>query len=374
MNTFSLKSYHAEATQHILQELERFFDEEIKKAGEKDQVLVDMVRVLKEFMLRGGKRIRPFLTVLGYEYGKQLGNTTEKHSSQSNNSANIFRLAAAVEVHHQYILNLDDMADRDVLRHGGPTLETYYAKEVFADWPDAAHHGQSFSSIAGALLNSFTFELLASSGFDGEKNRRILQVITDQLFSDTVVGWQIHYFQNNEKLSQASEERFIKGLDFVTSRYTFTGPLRIGLLAAGLDEQSNASVFRAFQAFGRTVGTAFQIQDDIIGLFGDPKVTGKAVGNDVREGKKTLLMQFAYRHSGKKDQEFLENVCGRQLQVGELERVQQIVKNTGSLSYSQQLAKEKVGEGMKTLKALSPSTQELYILEELAEYVIQRVS
>ncbi len=356
------KDYHHHVKHKVEQELVRFFDEELAKAQTKDDVLVDMVEVLKEFVLRGGKRVGPLMTVLAYQYA---GNS---HSSSSSNG-NIFRLACALELHHLYLLNLDDMADRDVLRHGGPTLDKYYQNSVFGTWPDADHHGRTFSSIAGALLSSYTTQLTITSGFPAETACKALEVINDMLFADTVVGWQIQYFQNNQPLAEASEERFLKGLEYVTSRYKFVGPMKVGLIMAGV---TGGELLHAFEKYGKHVGIAFQIYDDIMGMFGDPKEMGKAVGNDVREGKKTLLLQRAYRNSVTDDQLFLADVCGRELTSVELERVQHIVKKTGSLEYSMELAKQHVSDAISALEKLPVQNEFTEILKDLANYMIER--
>lgn len=364
------KSTHKKITQQVLSELETFFDQKIASAQKDDQVLVDMVKVLKEFTLRGGKRIRPFLTVLAYEYCKKTTSLNEsREQPRLSSTENIFKAASSVETHHHYLLNLDDMADRDILRHGGKSLEYFYQTELFQHWKDAEHHGRTFSSIAGALLNSYTWELLSTAGFEPQRVIDAMQVVSDMLFSDTVVGWQIQYFQNNEDIEQSSEERFLKGLEYVTSRYTFIGPLQIGVILSGGTELK--TVIEAFQAYGKAVGIAFQIQDDILGMYGDPKEMGKAVGNDIREGKKTLLLQYAYRHGTKKDQEFLAKVIGSPLTEAELKNVQEIVKTTGSLKYSQDLAKREVEKGIEALENLH-QTEEIEMLKELAQYMIKR--
>lgn len=358
---------HKKITKKILSEIEQFFDDKIEEAKGKDEVLADMVKVLQEFVMRGGKRIRPFLTVLAYQYATSVH---ESAQSQLKDHPNVFQAAACVEIHHLYILNLDDMADRDVLRHGGPTLEEYYGTKIFGKWSDAKHHGQTFSSIAGALLNSYTWEILRTSGFDPQIILNVMGIITESLFTDTVLGWQIHYFQNNQTIAESTEERFLKGLEYVTSRYTFVGPLNIGLTLAG--KKPNSEIQKVFIEYGKHIGIAFQIQDDILGLFGDPNQTGKAVGNDVREGKKTLLIQRAYRNGNAEQRTFLESVIGTELTVEQLQKVQTIVKDTGSLEYSQQLAKQHVEQGRAALKKLPKRTEEIEVLESLAEYIITR--
>ncbi len=363
------RPYHQDILHKVHQELESFFDKKIEEAKNDDQVLVEMIEVLKEFTLRGGKRVGPMMVVLGYQLAKKYSNQEDKTISEKM----LIQAACAVEIHHLYLLNLDDMADRDVLRHGGKTLEEFYKTETFKEWQDSDHHGRTFSSIAGALLNSYTFEILRTSGFPADRITASIEAITKQLFSDTVVGWQIQYFQNNESITTVSEERFLKGLEFVTSRYKFVGPLMMGLTLCLSEKDSHFhELKRIYNEYGKHVGIAFQIQDDILGLFGNSETMGKAVGNDVREGKKTLLMQYAYAHGTDDEKQFIEEVIGKPLSQTELEKLQEIVTKTGSLEYSQNMAKDEVQKGIQALAKLPHEFNEVQILTSVAEYMIRR--
>ena len=360
--------FHQDLSKKVHKALDSFFDTKMKEAKDKDDVLVDTVKLLKEFVLRGGKRVGPMMVVLGYQLAEEVENNYEKIKDEV-----LIKAACAVEIHHLYLLNLDDMADRDVLRHGGKTLEEYYRTELFQNWNDKDHHGRTFSSIAGALLNSYTFEILRTSGFPPEKIDQAIGIITDMLFADTVTGWQIQYFQNNESIQVASEERFLKGLEFVTSRYKFVGPLLIGLsLALNNDNQHFHTLKQAYIEYGKHVGIAFQLYDDIMGMFGDAKEMGKAVGNDVREGKKTLLLQYAYHHGNTEQQLQIESAIGTQLNDKQLEALQHLIKDTGALKYSEQLAHDHVKQAIEALKKFPKESKEVKILTELAHYMIER--
>jgi geranylgeranyl pyrophosphate synthase len=123
--------------------------------------------------------------------------------------------------------------------------------------------------------------------------------------------------------------------------------------------------------YGKLVGIAVQIRDDIMGLYGDPKEMGKAVGNDVREGKKTLLMQHAYSHGNAKQKKVIEGALNQPMTEAQLKEVQQVVEDTGSLAYSRQLAEKHVEEGIRVLDAL-PDSEQKQVLIELAQYMINR--
>lgn len=360
----TLNDFFVVHTPKVTAAIQQIFAERRLAAQALTPHLVQSIDILEEFTLRGGKRVRSMLVLMAYQLtGKPIDDAA-------------YQVAAAVELFHKHILNLDDMADRDELRNGGPTLWKRY-QEIFVDWKDADHHARSFTEIDGTLLGSFAFELVRKAELSAEQRLAIMDVLNNQMYFETVAGWQIHYYQNQQHLSEANEAEFIKGLDLVTARYTFVGPLRIGFLAA--DPQptvGDTELGKAVEVYGMNVGLAFQITDDILGVFGDPSETGKAVGNDVREGKKTLLLQHAYRATTAENQQFLADVCGRDLSNAELERVQQIIKETGSLDYSLELATQKITAAQAGLRQLSLSDTTAQVAREvlldLAQFVGQR--
>lgn len=334
-----------------------FFSEMEKESQKTDATVVDMTTLLQSHVLRGGKRIRPFLCWCGY---RLAGGNNEKAA---------IHLGAAIELIHFYLLNVDDMADRDTKRHGGPTIEVEYEGALTqAPKPLRGHYARSFSEIASALLFTYAMELFRTVPASNQTALDIIGMVNRILIRDTAAGWQIHMHQNWESLDTVSEERFVRGLELVTAQYTFTGPLLIGVALA---ENKDVSLSTTLRAYGTHIGTAFQIYDDILGLFGDTKQTGKPVGNDVREGKKTLLIQYAFQRASKEDKLFLNKVLGTNLSTEKLERVRTIIQQTGALDLSKRQAKKHVDQGLAALQTL-PQSETKELLKELAIFVISR--
>ncbi len=355
----NLKIFSATHTPLVLNELQGFFDAKKKEAKLLTPHLLASMEHIEEFTLRGGKNIRSLLTVLGY----RLAGGTD---------AAIYRAAAGVEMFHKFIMSIDDMADRDEKRYGGPTLWKAY-EEHFQKlgWPDYHHHGQTFGEIDATLMSSFTTELIRTSKFPAELLLQVLGIVDEIMYWQTIGGWQIHYFQNHQKLSEANEAEYIKGLELVTAQYSFVAPLKCGVILAG--QEKNKVLLQVLTNYSQNVGRAFQMQDDILGVFGDTKETGKPVGNDIREGKKTLLLQRAYQTANSKDQQFLETACGNTaLTEKDVQRVQKIIQETGSLAYSQNLAQESIQKGIAVLEKLDQTEEEIQVLKELAEFVLAR--
>lgn len=320
--------------------------------------LLHSIEVLEEFIFRGGKMLRPLLVILAYQIAE--GKDVDA----------ILPVAAGVELFHRHLLNIDDIVDRDEKRYGGPTVWKAYEAH-FAGSADVDHHARSMAEVDGILLGSFAFDLINTAKVSPKLKLSVLKIMHQQMYFQTFAGWQIHYYQNQEQLADANEAEFVKGLELVTARYTFVGPLRIGCALAGLGEKDQLP--KTFAEYGMHVGLAFQMQDDILGLFGDTKETGKPVGNDVREGKKTLLLQRAYAKAKPADKKFLNQMCGQPITSAQLEKVQKIVVNTGALRECQLLARDEVDVGITALQKSSEMPIQLAeVLVELADFVIRR--
>ena len=345
--------------EHVNGEVRKYFSEHLRIARDIDPVFEESLANIQTFVLRGGKRARSFLTWCAYRL------TATENSS-------IYQVCTAVELHHFYLCTIDDMADRDTVRHGGPTLQQVYRKQfAHLSQGEQEHKSRFMGEISAALIENAALELLATAGFSAEKKQEsllhLLRIMTEQ----TAAGWLIHHDQNEEKLAETSEERFIRGLKHVTAFYTFVGLLYIGSTLANVTPE----IQKVLKEYGSVVGTAFQIYDDILGLFGDPKETGKSAANDVKEGKKTLLLQRAHRASTVEDKTFLEYASGNHdLSEDEIERVRNIVRKTGALEDVKKEAKQMVEEGKAALKQLQTSCDPeiICLLEDVADFIIDR--
>ncbi len=334
--------------------LKSYFDEKITEAKYIDQHVATMATLLQAQSLGGGKRIRGFLCLLAYEL--------------AGGNKNAINVAAGIELVHQYLLTLDDVADRDVVRHGIPTLEVEYEKTL-STFPitHRKHYARSFTEIACALLSTYMYELFASAECSDSTKIELLHIVNNTLLRDTAAGWQIHMMQNWQTIAESSEEEFEKGLRLVTAQYTFVGPLLMGITLA----QKRKEFETALTTYGMHVGTAFQMHDDVLGVFGNSTKTGKAVGNDLREGKKTILLQYAYKHASKLQQNVLNKTVGSDLSSQELQNVQDIMRETGALQYAQDKAKAHIALGIDALQSL-PESSSKKLLIELAQYIIAR--
>jgi len=339
-------------------ELKRFFADREKEYKNLDSLLFEMTVNVRKHVLRGGKRGRPFLCFLAY---KLVGGIDNKA---------ITRASISLELLHQFLLTHDDIVDRDEKRYGGPTLEMVY-KDIFKRkfGVDENHPGKALAMIAGDLLEQLGYKALYSSEF-GEKIVLEAAQEINKVAIETVAGWQIQYFQNFELISEANQKQFLKGMELVSAKYSFELPLMVGLILAGKKQVYE----KILTKYAYHVGMAYQIQDDILGVFGKSKKTGKPSGNDVREGKKTLLILKAYKNASSKEKEFMKKVIGTDLNSRELNQVREIIKTTGSFDESKKMAQDHIIKGKSVLEKLprKADKQAIEKFKQLADFAVKR--
>jgi len=303
----------------INRELQIFFEDKTREIGRdhKPGEILEMVELLKDFILRSGKRIRPILFCCGY------------FAAGGKDRKKILKASISIELIHSYLLIHDDIIDRDDFRHGSVSMHNKYRERYRkALGKDAGNHfGISMAIIAGDLASSFGHKVLADSKFSGDvRSRAILEM--NKIISNTIVGEAMD-------VVLAAKDKYEKPdiIDmqiYKTAKYTIEGPLRLGAILAGADQK----YLKSLSAYSIPLGIAYQIQDDVMGVFGDEKTIGKPVGSDLKEGKKTLLILKAYERGNIKQVKYMNTVIGKKdASRGEIEKARDIIRETGSLDF-----------------------------------------
>ena len=154
-----------------------------------------------------------------------------------------------------------------------------------------------------------------------------------------------------------------------TAIYTIEGPLHMGAIAAGASDDQ----LKILSEYAIPLGMAFQLKDDLLGLFGLEEKLGKPVDSDIKEGKKTILILKAMENAGKQQKEFIVNALGnKNITEKELIKLREIIKKTGSLSYSENLAEKLVKKAKDTIKNSDFEKQGKEFFLEIADYIIKR--
>lgn len=329
--------------------LEIFFDRKNKEIEKISPLLGKITTDIEEFVLRGGKRIRPILFYYGY---LAAGGKRKKEILDS---------AISIEIIHNYLLMHDDIIDRDEFRRGKSTIHQKY-KEIYKN----EHLGISAGIVAGDLTSIFGYEILAKSKFPEVFKIRAVNKLNQTLI-DVGSGQILDSFLGIDH--QLSQEEIFKILEYKTARYTIEGPLHLGAILAGADKR----VFKKLSDYAIPLGIAFQIRDDILGTFGDEKILGKPVGSDLKEGKQTLLIFKARKSANKKEKQIIEQVLGNpKLTKKQLEEVREIVVKTGSLDFAKDLAKKLVSQSKMAIENSNFPTKAKEFLINLADFIIER--
>ena len=216
----------------------------------------------------GGKRMRPYLTVVGY----------------GALDAAIIPVAAVQELLHVAVLVHDDIIDRDVVRHSQPTVNGAYEADYAPLLPpqQTTHYANSVALLAGDALLSEAYHLVQSAPFSSSVIRQLSERLSQSVFE--VIGGELIDVEAGFIMTEQFDPMTI--YRYKTASYSLVGPLVSGALCAEVDETTRGIL----QEFGTQCGIAFQLQDDLIGMFGDEATTGKSADTDVREGKRTVLI------------------------------------------------------------------------------------
>lgn len=312
------------------------------------------------YMLRGGKRIRGALTVLGYEMfgGKNL--------------TMIVDAAMAIEMLQSYLLMMDDIQDRSEIRRGGPTahemMTNYHKKHHLRG--DANHFGESIAMNSYLVGCHTALELITSLDVNAKILIRALKNV-HKSYVITAHGQTLDIFS---EVSDDITERDINNiLLWKTAYYTFVNPLQFGAILAGADESDLTLLYK----YAIPAGKAFQLTDDILGIFGNEFESGKSPMDDIKDGKRTLLVMKALEKSPKAEAYFLRRCLGkRDLNIDEFNECKKIIKLSGAKKYTENLAHNYIGEASEVLSSIGADLSERHLafLKGLVFYLVERKS
>ncbi|MEM4481450.1 MAG: polyprenyl synthetase family protein [Desulfurococcaceae archaeon] len=308
----------------------------------------DLAGVTEDYTLRGGKRLRAMLVLIGY-WSKHWGTDVKQ----------VLDVMAAVELLQSYLLIHDDIMDRDEMRRGGPTAHVSFARICSQkQWKDCNHYGVSQAIVAGDLLEAFAVRSLSSIRASGDLLNDLISTYSKGL-RRVAYGQFLDVVYSQLPLGEVHEEDVVLVYKLKTSSYTVELPLHLGSIASG---KYSAKLLGDLTNYAVPAGIAFQIRDDIIGLFGDPSVTGKPVGSDIKSKKKTLPVVKAHELSSDSDKKMLELVYNT-LQEDEVsnehvEEVRRIVRDSGGLKYSEEMIKIYLNNAKDALESSSELCEE----------------
>jgi geranylgeranyl diphosphate synthase type I len=301
-------------------------------------------------LLAGGKRLRPAFCVWGY-----LGAGGQDVEAGLRAAASLELLQACALVH-------DDVMDDSDLRRGLPAAHRRFATlHRGAGWlGDAGRFGDGAAILLGDLCLSWADEALYRSGFDAPALARA-KAVYDVMRTELMAGQYLDLLE--QARGGGSVERAMRVVRYKSAKYTIERPLHLGAALAGADE----GLMAALSAYGLPLGEAFQLRDDVLGVFGDPAETGKPAGDDLREGKRTLLVATAMdRATPEQAGHLREGLGDPHLSSSAIDELRAIIVTTGALDEVEVVIERRTGEAVAALRAAGLPADAHEALEQLA--------
>lgn len=314
-----------------------------------------------EYILQsGGKRIRPYMLALSYTA-----------YASTNDYEKALPAALAVELMHNATLVHDDLIDRDILRHGVNNMTGIYLEHYQAVTPtsERTHYANSAALLAGDLLLSSSLSLLVECAARANLPAiRIMRYGEKAIFE--VCGGELldteAAFMNDQRESPLVIARA------KTSSCSFEAPLAIGAALGGADDEQIALLSRGF---GNALGQAYQLQDDLLGVFGNTQLTGKSTDNDIREGKYTYLVEQFYTRAKTEAIAQFEQAFGRQNATTEqLATTKRVLKESGAIEQTQAKIAQLVKEAEASLAQTAIPDAHRQAYKQLINRCVQRPS
>jgi geranylgeranyl diphosphate synthase type I len=293
----------------VQQALDAFLDEHGPQLLAMAEELAPFNDAARDF-LAGGKRLRPGFCFWGHR------GADGKHSDE------LVQLAAALELFQAAAIIHDDVMDGSDTRRGKPSVHKRFA----------AMHGEQFGTgaaiLLGDLMLSWSEEMLVGSGLLNTTARRVFDTMRAELMAG-------QYLDLLESVSTTGTvESALRVARYKSAKYTIVEPLHLGGTTAG----ASPEVLDAYTSYGLPLGIAFQLRDDLLGVFGDPTVTGKPAGDDLREGKRTVLVAIALERATDAQADVVRRELGNPaLDADGIEALREVLVSTGAVDETERL-------------------------------------
>jgi geranylgeranyl diphosphate synthase type I len=333
------------------------------------------VQLMASQLLCGGKRLRPAFCVWGYVAAAGRPDDIELRS--------LLTAAASLDLLHGSALVHDDVMDSSDLRRGRPAAHRQFeALHANAGWlGDSEAFGKAGAIILGDLLVMWSAQMLHAAGLDQTALERALPIV-EAMRTEVTCGQYLDIVAQAHPLRQRAPaidsvrpsielalDDASRVVEYKAARYTVQRPAQIGAALGGGDDQ----LYYTLGAYGSPLGRAFQFRDDLLGVFGDPKLTGKPSGDDLREGKRTVLIAHAYAHAGEAGQKLLLHRLGDPGLTPEgVAELQQVITESGARDAVEHMITEGYERAIRALQDADITDEGRAGLTALAEAAVRR--
>ena len=322
--------------------------------------LIPVCDALESFLLEGGKRLRPLFAYAGFTATGKVPTPAD------------IRAFTSLELLQACALIHDDLMDRSDTRRGKPAIhrhfENLHQSEAMNGLAD--QFGESAAVLLGDLALVWSDHLLHTSGVSDAALLSVLSV-HDEMRIELMAGQYLDVREAGEKTP--SVDRSLRIARYKSGKYTIERPLHLGASLAITNHKERSQLINVLSAYGLPLGEAFQLRDDILGIFGDPSVTGKPAGDDIREGKRTVLMAMTLERADLKTSTKITAALGRaDLTSDQIEDIRGLITATGAVKDVEDLIEGLLSNALTAANSaeINPSARELLI--ELATTATRR--
>ena len=338
-------TYYAKIMKEVDKSLKSFMKDQLDSVKD-NSFLQFFYKKIEDFLFSGGKRIRPVMMITAFS-AVDLNKKTEA----------AVRTSLSLELIHNASLIHDDIMDNADIRRGKQAFH-----KIFRDYAENNHnntnidyenYGESMGILGGDYVYNLAYRAIHNDGFSSDVTLRaaqefnigFLRIVQGVIFESDLMGRK-----------NVTEEEYIEMIRGKTAAL-FEKSARLGAILA----EGSVSQIENLGNFALNAGIAFQLVDDVIGTFGDPKETGKPVDSDIKEGKKTILVIKAFENASVEQQSILNRILGDcEATATDVEKVREIMRKTGALSYAQNLAEELFQQSKSFLENLEPPFNQPY--------------
>lgn len=350
----------ADVPSAVEKELQEFIDDNAARINDIGAPVAEAVGHLRDFVLGGGKRIRPTYGWVGFTAASGAANAAEN----TEDPHAVLRAVSALELIQACALVHDDIIDASDTRRGRPTVHRAIAvHHAEHGWRgDADTYGQNVAILIGDLALAWADDMWRYSGVSDAALLRAAEpwrgmrseVIAGQILDITLEA------SGSESVEMAGAVNRYK-----TAAYTVERPLHLGAALAGASEKT----IEALRGYGRDIGIAYQLRDDLLGVFGDPAITGKPAGDDLREGKRTVLYAVALQAADENDPEAAEKLrsgIGTATDPAEIAELSHIIEVSGAVEDAEARIERLTQSGLKHLENADITDEAVETLTALA--------
>lgn len=321
-------------------------------------------------LLGGGKRLRPAFCVAGY--------LAAAGPPPAEVLPGLLDAAASLELLHVSALVHDDLMDASDLRRGQPAahrqFETLHTTSGWLGDPDA--YGQAAAILLGDLLLMWSVEMLRSADLPAE-SLAAASPIAETMRTEVTAGQYLDVVAQVRPLEEAPGDladvlaEASRVVEYKSARYTVQRPVQLGAAIGG----ASPALQQALAGYGMPLGRAFQFRDDLLGVFGDPAVTGKPAGDDLREGKRTVLVAHAYASTTAEGRAVLRRGLGDPaLDVEGVRELRRLIRGSGASQAVEQMIDDAYAEAIGALASAEVTADGRAALEALAAAAAHRNS